>query len=391
MIHANRARLERGIFTVDRKFHLGMQLYVRNIAHPLVSVHLASTASDQVMDPVDIPDSDLEYGVIVLKAESNTRILPRESVRLFNQIRQSKLVYGGGFGGAALARSIGVPYILILEYDLLTQVAATVSEVSNMARKALRAIRCVSKYVTGIHTLSSACGLHCNGYPMFDESRLFNSNRLLYLDSRMARDMIISEDNLKARLSGRTGRPLRLLYSGRYERMKGADDAVRVGVECLKRGLQIEMHCYGQGSLKSEMEHLAAQSADPVKIQIHDAVPYPNLVKLSREFDIFVCCHIQGDPSCTYLESFGSGLPIVGYNNKMWRRLRDESRAGFSSPLGRPEAVADAVQRFAADREALALMSNRAREFAIEHTFESEFKRRTDDLNLKLETLSAAV
>ena len=104
----------------------------------------------------------------------------------------------------------------------------------------------------------------------------------------------------------------------------------------------------------------------------------------SREFDIFVCCHIQNDPSCTYLESFGAGLPIVGYANRMWRRLSEESGAGFCSTLGDPVAVADDVYRLASDLELLSTLSERARRFAIEHTFERELKKRTDALNAAL-------
>lgn len=83
--------------------------------------------------------------------------------------------------------------------------------------------------------------MHCNGYPMHDQSKWFNSNRLLYFDSRMSADLVIPEDGLDDRLSaiGAANRPLRLLFSGRYDRVKGADDAVRVGIECGKRGLDI--------------------------------------------------------------------------------------------------------------------------------------------------------
>lgn len=180
-----------------------------------------------------------------------------------------------------------------------------------------------------------------------------------------------------------------MLYSGRYEPLKGADHAVRVAVECIKRGLSVEMHCYGQGSLRAEMERLAAQAtAGDSLIRIHDAIPYPELVEISRTFDLFVCCHIQSDPSCTYLESFGAGLPIVGYGNRMWCRLSEESRAGFCSPSGQPEKVADDVLKLAGNFESLATMSERARRFAIEHTFEREFQRRIDALNHALERSS---
>jgi glycosyltransferase involved in cell wall biosynthesis len=161
--------------------------------------------------------------------------------------------------------------------------------------------------------------------------------------------------------------------------MKGSTDAVKVALECLRRGMNVEMHCYGQGSLKEDMLRVAGQSSG--KIIIKDAVPYTELVNISRRFDLFVCCHIQNDPSCTYLESYGAGLPIVGYANRMWQRLRDESHAGLSSTMGKPDKVADDIGRFLKEPELLAKYSRRALAFATEHCYENEWAKRVDALN----------
>jgi len=386
MVHANPARLEGDVLRVDRKFHLGMRSYAQRIAAPIVSIHPASLPGEQTMDAIEVPCKELGYQVITLRTDGHGNPVPDDMPKLAQQIQKSQLVYGGGFGATECARRAGIPYILVLEYDVQTQVIVTASQVSNPIRKAARAARRVFGFVmSDISDMTRAYGLHCNGYPVFDQSRPFNRNRLLYLDSRMSADMIIARAELEGRLAGRTGRPLRLLYSGRYEPMKGAVDAVRVGLECLRQGLDIEMHCYGQGSQAEEMRRLAA-GAGP-RISIHDAVPYPELVEISRTFDVFVCCHIQSDPSCTYLESFGAGLPIVGYANRMWRRLNEESGVGFASAIGDPARVAGDVARLAADSALMSRMSEGARRFAADHTFEAEFERRIDDLN---ETLARA-
>lgn len=385
MIHNNRAHIAGGEFYVDRKFHVGMQAYVRHIKEPILSVHPESAPGEQTMDPVHTPYEDLGYQVMTLKTDRESRPLPDELSRLREQISQSRLVYGNALGSIKLARRLGVPYILLLECDLKTQVTIRATQVSSLARKSVRAVRCVVNYVAAeIPDMRAAYGLHCNGYPVFDESRWFNSNRLLYLDSRMSADLVIPEDQLSARLASRAGRPLRLIFSGRYEPLKGADDVVRVAIDCLERGLDVEMHCYGQGSLRSKMERLAEGHS---RIHIHDAIPYPELVERSRTFDLFVSCHIQNDPSCTYLESLGAGLPIIGYGNRMWSRLNEESGAGFSSTVWRPQALADHVQILATNFEKLTAMSLRARQFAMEHTFEREFMRRIGALNAALQDL----
>jgi glycosyltransferase involved in cell wall biosynthesis len=156
--------------------------------------------------------------------------------------------------------------------------------------------------------------------------------------------------------------------------MKGADDAVKVAIEALRRGLEIEMDCYGQGSLKDEMVKLAEPHP---QIRIHDAIPYPELLKRMREADVFVCCHVQGDPSCTYLEAMGSGLPIVGYANRMWRRMCKESGAGVAVPVGDIEAMVSAMPRTG---------SNNAVAFAAKHPFEKEWDKRVDSIGMYLGT-----
>jgi glycosyltransferase involved in cell wall biosynthesis len=360
-----------------------MQRYAAEILIPLTTVHPEMPAGQEIMDVIDVPCSVLPYRVMTVKTDLAFRPLPAEIPRLREQISGSELVYGTGLDSSRIARELGIPYILVLEYDLQTQVTVSASQVSGASRRIARAAKCAWSYAfRDIPDMRGAHSLHCNGYPIFDATRRYNKNRLLYLDSRMSADMLIPPDEMAARLRSRAGRPFRLLFSGRYERMKGADDAVRVAIECLRRGLDIEMHFYGQGSLHTEMERIAAQAERPGRIHIHEAVPYTDLVAISRTFDLFVCCHIQSDPSCTYLESFGAGLPIVGYSNRMWRRLNECSGAGLVSPLGRPSYVADYVEKLLADANLVAAMSEKALLFAEQHCFEREFRKRIDALNV---------
>ena len=385
MIHANPASVVDGVLRVDRKFHIGMQLNVRRIREPIVSVHPQGLAKSQIMDAVEVPVNQLEYGVLTVATDRAGLPLAHELETLRSQIARSRVMYGNALGSVPIARDLGIPYVMFVEYDLRTQITVAASEVPSLLRKAVRAVRCTLNFVlTQVPAMRNAYSVHCNGYPVFDEARLFSRSRLLYFDSRMSEDLVIGPEALAARLHGRHTRPLRLLYSGRYETMKGASHAVRVGLECMRLGLEFELHCYGQGTLEPEMKELVARANGQGRIFIHDAVPYPQLVELSRTFDIFVCCHIQADPSCTYLESFGSGLPIVGYDNRMWRRLSRESGVGFCSRMGDPASVAQDVRRLAVDSGLLAAMSHRARAFALSHCFEREYELRTTAINAAL-------
>jgi len=380
MVHQNPARVADGVLTIDRKFHEGMLKYCETIGQPLTTIHPALRNDQPIMDRVTVKSVDLPYTVKVVRTNRAGCALPAELLGLHSQFAVSDLVYGNGMNCARIARASRVPYILLLEYDLRTQIIDSTSHIGGNVRRAIRAARCVSNYVASIRDMVSAHSIHCNGYPIYDATVHVNNRRLLYLDSRMASDMLIPHDDLAARLAARTGRPLRLLYSGRYERMKGADDAVKVAIACQRRGLDVEMSCYGQGTLREAMRQLAQGAPQPERITIHDAIPYPDLVTISRTFDVFVCCHIQSDPSCTYLESYGAGLPIVGTGNRMWLRLCRDSSAGLVAPIGDIERLADGVAALAANPDRLAALSIKARAFAEKHCFENEYRKRTDAL-----------
>jgi colanic acid/amylovoran biosynthesis glycosyltransferase len=381
MVHLNGARIDDGILTVDRKFHVGMLAYAKNILAPIVTLNPEMQDAGP-MDLVHIPVSKLPYRVSTFKIDPSRRPLPTELPKLHREISTSQLVYGDGFGAAGIAKAADVPYILMLELDLQTHITVNTAAMVCPLRRKWLAARMAWHYVSrSIQEMREAHSIHCNGYPIFEVAQRHNENTLMYLDSRITEDMMISDHALNARLRNR-GQRLRLLFSGRYERMKGADDAIKVAINCIRRGLDIEMHCYGQGPLRSEMQRLAADYQG--RIQIHDPVPYPELVKIARTFDLFVCCHIQSDPSCTYLETFGAGLPIVGYANRMWKRLAKESRAGFSSPIGNPNRVADGVQWLMNDRATLNEMSTSALDFAYLHSHENEHGKRIDALNFAI-------
>jgi colanic acid/amylovoran biosynthesis glycosyltransferase len=381
MIHSNPAKISNGKLSVDRKFHLGMLRYAEEIRAPLTTVHPSMLADSTIIDPIEIALDSIPYSVMTIDTDSSWRPLAADLPRLRAQIANSRLMYGTAMGSAALAREANVPYVMILEYDLGTQIVSETSHLKSAARRVYRAARCVLRHVTrDIPQMRAAQSIHCNGYPIFYATQRYNPNRLLYLDSRMSADMLMSGEAVRSRLQARSG-TLRLLYSGRYEPMKGSVDAVKVAWECLRRGVDVEMHCYGQGSSRAEMERVAARTECAGRVFIHDVIPYPELVKIAQTFDVFVCCHIQSDPSCTYLESFGAGLPIVGYGNRMWHGLCAESGAGFESPMHHPEQVAQHVQRLSMRPEELSALSAKALAFAQVHCFEREFAKRIDALN----------
>ena len=101
---------------------------------------------------------------------------------------------------------------------------------------------------------------------------------------------------------------------------------------------------------------------------------------LQREADLFVCCHLQGDPSSTYPEVMSCGVPIAGYDNEAFQGIVRYSDAGWQTPMKKPDLLAEEIARLHRDRDSLADASVRARAFAIQHDFETTFARRTQHM-----------
>ena len=178
MIHQNPCRIEGGMLRVDRKFLTGMRLYAEKMEMPLMAINPESTQLDaNNMDMVEVDYKSLGFQV---KTVNGTRTSRENTLLLKQQIAGSSLVYGSPYmGWTQVAKSSNIPYILALEYDLKTQFITSGLTPNNVLKRGVRSLRAAKRYfMADIPAMQGATALHCNGYPMFEESRFFNANRL---------------------------------------------------------------------------------------------------------------------------------------------------------------------------------------------------------------------
>ena len=224
-----------------------------------------------------------------------------------------------------------------------------------------------------------ADGLQANGYPAFSLYGPLNSNTMMFLDNRVGADLQATAEEMDARAARLTdGAPLRLVHSGRLEPLKGAQDLVPVARRLASRGVDFTLDIFGTGRLEGEIGRQIAAHGLQDRVRLHGAVDFATeLVPFSRKnADIYLSCHRQSDPSCTYVESMGCGLAVAGYDNRMWSALCSASGAGWSAPLGRAAALADVIARVDRDRQEAVRACRAAHGFAAAHAFEHEFRKR---------------
>lgn len=287
-------------------------------------------------------------------------------------------------GLGPLARAAGAKLCYVVEYTLATRLAILRLEPGlSLPRRLRSALWHLQQERRRRAAFRAADALQVNGYPAEAAYAGLNRNCLLYLDGRMTAAMLAPAPAMAARAAHlRAGGPLRLVHSGRLEPLKGAQDLLPVARGLQSRGVNFTLDIFGAGSMADEIAAGIPAAGLGDRVRLHAPLPFETgLVPwVTAHADLFLSCHRQADPSCTYLESMGCGVPVIGYDNAMWRRLAAVSGAGWVLPMARPDALAEAIASLAASPEGLIAAATRARAFAAAHDFGAEFARRMDHL-----------
>jgi glycosyltransferase involved in cell wall biosynthesis len=274
----------------------------------------------------------------------------------------------------------GIPCIYISEYTLKTrkQIAA-VENPDNPLRYFWRSRWEEAQEWKQRNAIALAEGLQCNGTPTYETYYTLNRNPLLFFDTRITEDMLATNDDIEMRTRNRgENMPLRLVFSGRLNRMKGANQLLDVAHALKQLEVPFQLFISGAGELEESMHQRIADD------ELSDCVKMMGLPEFKTVFfpfvkaniDLFICCHPQGDPACTYIETMSCGVPIVGYANEAFMGLVNQSKAGWPVEMNRPKLLAKKVAELSRQREEIKSMSFNSLKFARSHTFEKTFEAR---------------
>jgi colanic acid/amylovoran biosynthesis glycosyltransferase len=367
-----------GQITITGKFLDGVAAMARKWDGSVEVIVPPIAAATDNLDSIRIDPREL--GVTV-------KVVPFESERLMPELAGAGIVLATVYyllnDAADWCRQLGIPCVYVSEYTLKTRLQILGAEVSNPLIRARRRFWEYGQERKIRAGLRRAAGVQCNGTPTYDAYQPISPSPLLFFDGRVEREMLISSEALERRLTSlKEGRPLRLAFSGRLIRMKGADHLPLVAQELKRRQVPFELTICGDGVLADEMRQQIHSSGLEDCVRMRGVLDFASELMpfVKQEVDAFVCCHRQGDPSCTYIETMSCGVPIVGYDNEAWAGLLRRVPAGVGVPMDDPAALADALARLHSDRESLAAMSRRALECAEQNTFEETFRKRIEHL-----------
>ncbi len=368
---------ESGRMGITTKFLEGVEEFVRHWTGPVTVLIEAAANAGNNLDNTQILPSEMPFKIKLAdfdRLEAEPDFLSAGVIVATACHRQNHV--------GSLAAAKGIPCVYVTEYSLKTCEQIIDAETRNPLLRLRRKWWARRHAKRELAAIRQAAGVQCNGTPTYDVFRQANANSLLYFDTRVTRSMLIGREQLKVRLASTEGQPLRLLFSGRLIAMKGADDLIAVARELKAMGVPFQLTICGDGDLAPTMRQQIAAWGLNGCVHLAGVLDFHKelIPHVQRQTDLFLCCHRQGDPSCTYLETMSCGVPIVGYDNEAFEGLVKTSGCGWLVPMNDARAMATKVAEISRDREQMREAAFASLEFAAANTFEATFARRVTHL-----------
>lgn len=357
---------------LDAKFIEGARLHARHWNGP---IRFILWRNDSMPFGQDVDAADLGFELTVLEPGESLTSEHLKGAGLIAASADTHLT----FDLPRHAKAAGVKLVYAIENTLDTRLRILwMDREQSWPRKLRSSLWLLQRERRCRRVLRECDGVQFNGWPARDAYAHLNPNTLLYLDGRMTAGLMATPADFAARAKRSAGKePLRIAHSGRLEPLKGAQDLVPIARALAAAGVDFTLDIWGAGSLAPEIRTGIAASALQDKVRLHDPLPFETgLVPALRKADLFLSCHRQSDPSCSYLEAMGCGLPIIGYDNAMLRRLAETSNGARTVPMGDVDAIAAGISEWMSERRSLTATAERALAFARAHDFETEFARR---------------
>lgn len=265
----------------------------------------------------------------------------------------------------------GSPIVINVENDLRNRVRwASLGETARDLPKVIAGLlRLEAKY---INALQGAAGLQANGWPAWTSYRRFNRHPMLYFDSRMRSDQIVSPKE-KMCLRSR-GQGFTYGFSGRWIEQKGFHEALRAFRRAREADETLTLHLMGSGPLDVPADLREG-------LQILGALDFEKgwIPHVRQEIDAMLLPYPQSDPAGTYLEGVSCGAPFVAFQNRQAEELARRG-LGWTSPMGDIEQLANQMSQVVGSSTALAQARAEGYSFMLKHTMEREFERRSAHL-----------
>lgn len=336
-------------------------------------------------------DDTPDFGLVIIektKLAFDLTLVSSCSEIMQSHLAESDIVLASGDNPellhiSRLCSKMNIYCIYMIENTLRTRLQIISINASSPLRQLKQSVKAILHEIKRKKAFSKATGLQANGAPSYAKYSLPNRDDIIYYDNRVHADEVITSSQLEAKIKYlENGEPIRLAFSGRLLKIKGADDLLQVAEILIRKNVDFILSIYGSGELETHMAHQIKERNLHENVFLKGSVDFyaTLLPDLKSKTDLFVCLHRQGDPSCTYIESLSCGLPIVGYDNAAFTGILSNHKVGWSAPIDNTMRIAEIIESLDKNRSDIATKAHSSLQFAKNNDFEKTFKKRIDHL-----------
>ena len=222
-------------------------------------------------------------------------------------------------------------------------------------------------------TIRKAAGIEINGDGAFTHYGRINPHTIRYYDHRIYQHDL---DNVQLPKHPKNGSVLTVAFSGRWIAIKGTDLFLEIAAQTYALNPDIQFVIMGDGeyrNLVQEYRYPNLQNLGFVKFD-------PEWKKYVRDYvDIMLLPHRQSDPSCTYFESLGMGVPVVGFSNDTLTPLVERG-VGWEFSRFDVSAVAQKIVELNRDYAQVTQRALQAHKFMSDKSFEKTNRMRAEHM-----------
>lgn len=218
-----------------------------------------------------------------------------------------------------------------------------------------------------------------HGRETYEAYAPYSGNPHIVHDILLEKSDHIPADMLAAKIQNCASGPLKIVFAGRADPMKGPLDWVAVLEKLDAMGVDFTATWLGNGERFDDMQTRIAQAGLADRVALPGFVTDRQyLLEVLRDAHIHMFCHKTPESPRNLIEALISGTPIVGYDSAYPRDLIHGNHGGELTPLNDVETLAQHIAALANDRGRLARLIENSYKDGAYFSSDAVFKHRSD-------------
>ncbi|WP_435140590.1 glycosyltransferase [Pseudopelagicola sp. nBUS_19] len=188
----------------------------------------------------------------------------------------------------------------------------------------------------------------------------------------------VTPERFSAKKISTTVDPLRIIYVGRADIMKGPFDWIQTLKKLDESGVPFDATWLGAGPELEEMRQRVLTLGLASRVRFSGFVNDRGLIMREMESaHVFMFCHKTPESPRCLIEALMAGTPIVGYDGAYARDLTANHGGGEFVPLGDTLALGEKIVQLASDRESILELQNKAFRSGRQYDQDSVYEHRS--------------